>query len=58
MALLGEINDENTGCDLVTAGAVRAVGIHEDSVNVDILKGWRKELFGEKLQSFAENDFK
>lgn len=40
MALLGEINDENTGCDLVTAGAVRAVGIHEDSINVDIRLGY------------------
>jgi ATP-binding protein involved in chromosome partitioning len=40
MALLGEINDENTGCDLVTSGAVRAVGVHENSVNVDIRLGY------------------
>lgn len=40
MALLGKINDENTGCDLVTAGAVREVGIHEDRVSVDIRLGY------------------
>jgi len=40
MALLGEVNDENTGCDLVTSGAVRAVGIHEETVNVDIRLGY------------------
>jgi ribonuclease D len=26
--------------------------------NVDILMGWRKELFGQTLQAFADNDFK
>jgi len=40
MALLGGINDENTGCDLVTAGAVREVGIHEDRISVDIRLGY------------------
>ncbi len=40
MALLGEINDENTGCDLVTAGAVREVGVHEDRISVDIRLGY------------------
>jgi len=40
MALLGTINDDNTGCDLVTAGAVREVGIHEDRISVDIRLGY------------------
>jgi len=40
MALLAEINDENSGRDLVSAGAIREVGIHEDSVNVDIRVGY------------------
>ena len=40
MAILGQINDENTGCDLVTAGAVRAVGVHEDRVSADIRLGY------------------
>jgi len=40
MALLAEFNDEHTNCDLVTAGAVRAVGIHEDNINADIRLGY------------------
>jgi ATP-binding protein involved in chromosome partitioning len=40
MTLLGGINDENAGCDLVTAGAVREVGIHEDRISVDIRLGY------------------
>jgi len=40
MALLAEINDENSGRDLVSAGAIREVGIHEDSVNVDVRVGY------------------
>ncbi len=40
MVLLAEINDENSGRDLVSAGAVREVGIHEDSVSVDIRLGY------------------
>ncbi len=40
MALLGKINDENTGSDLVTAGAVREVGIHDDRISVDIRLGY------------------
>jgi ATP-binding protein involved in chromosome partitioning len=40
MALLAEINDENSERDLVSAGAVREVGIHEDSVSVDVRLGY------------------
>ena len=40
MALLGTIIDDYTGCDLVTAGAVREVGIHEDRISVDIRLGY------------------
>ena len=40
MALLAEIGDENSGRDLVSAGNVREVGIHEDSVSVDIRLGY------------------
>jgi len=40
MALLAEINDENSGRDLVSAGTVREVGIHDDQVNVDIRLGY------------------
>jgi len=40
MALLAEINDENSGLDLVSAGVVREVVIHEDRVNVKIRLGY------------------
>jgi len=40
MTLLAEINDENSDCDLVSAGAVREVGIHDDSVSVDVRLGY------------------
>lgn len=40
MSLIAGIYDNNTDCDLVAAGAVRAVGIHEKSVNVDIRLGY------------------
>lgn len=49
MTLLGEIYDENTGRDLVTAGAVREVGIHEDRVSVDIRLGYPLADQGEAL---------
>jgi len=49
MALLGGISDENTGCDLVTAGTVREVGIHEDRVSVDIRLGYPLADQGEAL---------
>jgi hypothetical protein len=32
--------------------------ISSTSINVDILSGWRNELFGKTLQVFADNDFK
>ncbi len=40
MALLAQINDENSGRDLVSAGAVREVGIHDDNIAVDIRLGY------------------
>ena len=40
MALLAEINDENSGRDLVSAGNIREVGIHEDRVSVDVRLGY------------------
>src|SRR5690554_3068525 len=33
MSLLASVFDENTGCDLVAAGAVRDVGVHEKTVH-------------------------
>ncbi len=49
MALLAEIKDENSGHDLVSAGNVREVGIHEDSVSVDIRLGYPLADQGVKL---------
>jgi len=40
MAILAEINDENTNRDLVSAGSVRQVGLHEDRVSVDLRLGY------------------
>lgn len=40
MALLADINDENSGRDLVSAGNIREVGIHEDRVSVDVRLGY------------------
>ena len=49
MAMLAEINDENSGRDLVSAGTIREVGIHEDSVSVDIRLGYHLADEGAKL---------
>jgi ATP-binding protein involved in chromosome partitioning len=49
MAILAEINDENSGRDLVSAGFVREVGIHEDSVSVDIRLGYHLADQGTEL---------
>ena len=49
MAMLAEINDENSGRDLVSAGIVREVGIHEDSVSVDIRLGYHLADQGAEL---------
>ena len=51
MAILAEINDDNSGRDLVSAGAVREVGIHEDRVSVDIRLGYPLADQGEALAS-------
>ena len=40
MALLAGVVDENSGRDLVSAGAIREVGIHEDRVSVDVRLGY------------------
>jgi len=40
MALLADVNDENSGRDLVSAGNIREVGIHEDRVSVDVRLGY------------------
>jgi len=60
MALLGEINDENTGLDLVSSGSVREVGLHEDRVSVDIRLGYPLADQGSELAAVIkarlEND--
>lgn len=40
MALLAEIDDENSGRDLVSAGTVREVAINDSNVTVDIRLGY------------------
>ena len=49
MALLAEINDENSGRDLVSAGNIREVGIHENRVSVDVRLGYPLADKGEAL---------
>lgn len=49
MALLAEINDEYTGRDLVSAGAVREVGVNDGTVNVDIRLGYSLADEGQAL---------
>ena len=60
MALLAEINDENSGLDLVSAGVVREVVIHEDRVNVKIRLGYPMANQGAELADLIktrlEND--
>jgi ATP-binding protein involved in chromosome partitioning len=48
-ALLAEINDENSGRDLVSAGTVRDIDIQDDSVSVDIRLGYKLADKGEAL---------
>jgi len=55
MALLAEIVDENSGRDLVSAGVVREVGIHEDRVSVDVRLGYPLADKGEKLISVIKD---
>ena len=40
MALQAEVNDEHTGRDLVSAGSIREVGIHDNNVSVDVRLGY------------------
>jgi ATP-binding protein involved in chromosome partitioning len=40
MALLAEVNDEHSGRDLVSAGSIREVGIHDNKVSVDVRLGY------------------
>ena len=51
MALLAEFKDENSDRDLVSAGNVREVGIHEDRVSADIRLGYHLADQGEQLAS-------
>ncbi len=55
MALLAEIVDENSGRDLVSAGTVREVGIHEGRVSVDVRLGYPLADKGEKLVTVIKN---
>ena len=55
MALLAEINDENSDRDLVSAGAVREVGIHENNVSADIRLGYHLADQGEQLVAAIKN---
>ena len=55
MAVLAKINDENSDRDLVSAGFVREVGIHEDRVSVDIRLGYHLADDGEQLASAVKN---
>lgn len=60
MALLAGIIDENSGRDLVAAGAIREVGLHEDRVSVDVRLGYPladegAELAG-RIKSVLEAD--
>jgi ATP-binding protein involved in chromosome partitioning len=60
MALLAEINDENSGRDLVSAGTVREVAINDNTVTVDIRLGYPLADQGgelaEVIKSRLEND--
>lgn len=49
MALLAEINDENSGRDLVSAGTVREVAVNENSITVDIRLGYPLADQGKEL---------
>ncbi|MBT8070706.1 MAG: iron-sulfur cluster carrier protein ApbC [Gammaproteobacteria bacterium] len=60
MALLAEIIDENSGRDLVSAGVVRELGLHQDRVNVDIRLGYplanNGEHFAKTISEHLENN--
>ena len=60
MALLANIHDEITDCDLVTAGAVREVGIHEDRISVDVRLGYpladQGEAWAANIKARLEQD--
>ena len=58
--LLAGIVDPNSGADLVTAGAVRGVGVSGDRVSVDIqlaypALGWQAQL-GDLVRETLESD--
>jgi ATP-binding protein involved in chromosome partitioning len=54
LALLAEINDENSGRDLVSAGFVREVGTHEDRVSVDLRLGYHLADKGAQLAALVK----
>ncbi len=47
--LLADIHDENTGCDLVSAGAVGTVEFDKDRINLDVRLGYPLADQGESL---------
>ena len=51
MALLADVNDENSGRDLVSAGTIREVGVHEDRVSVDVRLGYPLADNGAELEA-------
>jgi ATP-binding protein involved in chromosome partitioning len=55
MALLAEVNDVHSGRDLVSAGNVREVGIHEDRVSADIRLGYHLADNGAELSAVIKN---
>lgn len=55
MSILAGIFDDNSGCDLVAAGAVRAVGIHESTVNADIRLGYMLADQGAAMANTIKN---
>ena len=54
MTLLAGIEDKHSGRDLVSAGAVRGVGIHDDRVNVDIRVGYPTADQGSELAALIK----
>jgi ATP-binding protein involved in chromosome partitioning len=47
--ILATIKDSNTGTDLVSSGAVRAIGVHGNRVSVDLRLGYPGDIVGEQM---------
>ncbi len=54
-AILANVHDENTGCDLVASGEVRGVGIHDDRVSVDLRLGYPLADQGQALAALIKS---